>query len=163
MATGLLLLFCAGVVLWSAKAQEPFNALTNNYKKGVELAFEQLNSHAAVQHHFLFLRSLEKSEIEGGFGVAYFYHHFLLKPTVCAKRRNESSPEKCPFRNDRPLMDCAICYKMAAGQIETSPKPYVHCIQRPRLTETMRKNRVEHCKRMSYNSGAPTLLAVSSG
>lgn len=37
----------------------------------------------------------------------------------------------------QPLMDCAVCYKTAADQIETSPKPYVHCIQKPRLTQVL--------------------------
>lgn len=35
----------------------------------------------------------------------------------------------------QPLMDCAVCYKTADDQIESIPKPYVHCIQKPRLTE----------------------------
>lgn len=35
----------------------------------------------------------------------------------------------------QPLMDCAVCYKAAEDQIEPSPKPYVHCIQKPRLTQ----------------------------
>lgn len=64
MAAGLLLLVCAGAVLSSAQAQDPYNQLPDNYKKGVDLALEQLNSHAGVHHHFRFLRSLEKSDIE---------------------------------------------------------------------------------------------------
>ncbi|GAA6215136.1 uncharacterized protein zgc:195173 [Lates japonicus] len=163
MAAGLLLLVCAGAVLYSAEAQEPYNELPDNFKMGVDLAFEQLNSHAGVQHHFRFLKSVEKSEIESGFGVKYLYHHFYLKPTRCPKGTTESNPQRCPFRNDRPLMDCAVCYKTAADQIEADPKPYVYCIQRPRVTEEMRTTRREHCKKMSYNSGAPTLLAVSTG
>ncbi|KAK5898094.1 hypothetical protein CgunFtcFv8_015541 [Champsocephalus gunnari] len=159
MAVGLLLLFCAGALVYSAKAQETYNVLPEDYKQGVDLAFEQLNTHAGVHHHFRFLRSLEKSDIQSGFGVRYLYHHFYLKPTKCAKGTIESISQICAFRNDRPLMDCAVCYKTAADQIETSPKPYVHCIQKPRLTKEMRTTRTEHCKKMSYNSGAPTLLA----
>lgn len=64
MAAGLLLLVCAGAVLYSAQAQDQYDQLPDNYKKGVDLAFEQLNAHAVVQHHFRFLRSLEKSDIE---------------------------------------------------------------------------------------------------
>ncbi|KAF1373163.1 hypothetical protein PFLUV_G00257460 [Perca fluviatilis] len=163
MAAGLLLLVCAGAVLCSVGAQDSYNGLTDDYKKGVDLALEQLNTHAGVIHHFRFLRSLDKSDIESGFGVKYLYHHFYLKPTTCAKGTTESNPQRCPFRNDRPLMDCAVCYKIAADQIESSPKPYVHCIQKPRLTEGMRTTRTEHCRKMTYNSGAPTLLAVSTG
>ncbi|XP_073344344.1 uncharacterized protein [Pagrus major] len=163
MAAGLLLLVCAGAVLYSAEAQDPYNELPDYYKRGVDLALEQLDSHAGVHHHFRFLRSLDKSDIESGFGVRYLYHHFHLKPTTCAKGTNESDPQSCPFRNDRPLMDCAVCYKTADDQIESNPKPYVHCIQKPRLTKDMRKARTDHCKKMTYNSGAPTLLAVSTG
>uniref|UniRef100_A0A673CQC1 Retinoic acid receptor responder protein 2 n=1 Tax=Sphaeramia orbicularis TaxID=375764 RepID=A0A673CQC1_9TELE len=98
---------------------------------------------------------------QSGFGVKYLYHHFYLKPTRCAKGTTESNSQTCPFRNDRPLMDCAVCYKTAADQIESNPKPYVHCIQKPRLTEQMRTSRTDHCSKMSYNSGAPTILAGS--
>ncbi|KAG7524922.1 hypothetical protein JOB18_019307 [Solea senegalensis] len=163
MAGGLLLLLCAGAALLSVKAQDVYEELPENFKIGVDLALEQLNSHAWVHHHFRFLRSVGKSEIESGFGVKYIYHHFYLKPTRCSKRTTESSAERCPFRNDRPVMDCGVCYKTAADQIESPPKPYVHCIQKPRLTEEMKTTRLEHCKKMSYNSGAPTLLAVSTG
>uniref|UniRef100_UPI0037E8F4FB uncharacterized protein n=1 Tax=Semicossyphus pulcher TaxID=241346 RepID=UPI0037E8F4FB len=159
MAARLLLLVCAGAVLYPAEAQGPNNELPDNYRIGVDLALEQLDSHVGVQHHFRFLRSLDKSEIEAGFGVKYLYHHFYLKPTTCPKGTSDSSPRRCPFRNNRPLMDCAVCYKTAADQIESSPKPYVHCIQKPRLTEEMMMTRMEHCKKMNYNSGAPTLLA----
>ncbi|TKS87578.1 hypothetical protein D9C73_021702 [Collichthys lucidus] len=135
MAAGLLLLVCAGAVLYSAKAQDLYNELPDSYKKGVDLSLEQLSSHAGVHHHFRFLRSLEKSDIESGFGVKYLYHHFYLKPTRCAKGTADSNPQRCPFRNDRPLMDCAVCYKTVNDQMEMDPKPYVHCIQKPRLTE----------------------------
>lgn len=64
MSAGLVLLVCAGALLYSAKAQDPYNGLPDSYKKGVDLALEQLNSHTGVQHHFRFLRSLEKSLIE---------------------------------------------------------------------------------------------------
>lgn len=64
MAAVLLLLVCAGAALYSAKAQESYDELPENYKKGVDLAFEQLNSHSGVQHHFRFWKSLDKSEIE---------------------------------------------------------------------------------------------------
>lgn len=92
--------------------------------------------------------------------MSYLYHHFYLKPTWCAKGAVESNSEACAFRNDRvrqkhstlgkiqrahfilvcvfmtwqPLMDCAICYKTANNVMEANPKPYVHCIQKPRLT-----------------------------
>lgn len=64
MTAGLLLLVCAGAFLYSAEAQDPYNGLPDNYKKGVDLAVEQLNTHAGVHLHFRFLRSLQKSDIE---------------------------------------------------------------------------------------------------
>lgn len=64
MAAGLMLLVCAAAVLYSAEAQDSFTGLPDNYRNGVDLALVQLNSHAGVQHHFRFLRSLEKSDIE---------------------------------------------------------------------------------------------------
>lgn len=64
MAAGLLFLVCAGAVLYSAEAQDPYSELPDYYKRGVDLALEQLNSHAGVHHHFRFLRSLDKSDIE---------------------------------------------------------------------------------------------------
>nr|XP_040022996.1 uncharacterized protein LOC120811582 [Gasterosteus aculeatus aculeatus] len=158
MAAGSLLLVCA-VVLCSVRAQDAYDQLPDDYKKGVDLALELLETHAGVNHRYRFLRSLEKSDTESGFGVKYLYHHFFLKPTTCARGTPASSPQTCPFRNDRPMIDCAVCYKTSADQIESRPKPYVHCIQRPRLSPEMRTTRTQHCKKMSYNSGAPTLLA----
>ncbi|KAM9775583.1 uncharacterized protein ACBT44_002619 isoform 1-T2 [Syngnathus typhle] len=160
MAVVLLLLACVGGAVWgSAQAQDAYNLLPADYKKGVDLALMHLNSHAGVHHHFRFLRSLEKSDAECGFDVKYYYHRFQLKPTRCAKG-STSSTQICPFRNDRPLMDCAVCYKTEVDQILLDPTPYVHCIQRPRLTQEMVTTRTEHCKQMNYNTGGLTLLAV---
>lgn len=107
----------------------------------------------------------------------------------------------------QPLIDCAICYKTYGGEIEQEPKPYVHCIHKPALTEVsllhcysdwqscdlfmistlqkikrkntqqdymfflffphssvwqeMKLERVNHCNRMGYSSGAATVLASS--
>lgn len=61
MATGLFSLVCAAALLCSVQAQDQ---LPENYMKGVDLALEQLNAHAGVHHHFRFLRSVEKSDIE---------------------------------------------------------------------------------------------------
>lgn len=77
MAAGLLLLVCAGAVLCSAKAQDPYDELPLNYRKGVDLAFDQLNSHARVVHHFRFMKSVEKSEMEVNVKsefITFFFH-----------------------------------------------------------------------------------------
>ncbi|KAM9332045.1 uncharacterized protein KZ484_017263 [Pholidichthys leucotaenia] len=163
MAAGLVFLLCAAAVICCVGAQESYDDLPRHHQLGVDLALQKLRSEARVRHHFRFLRTLSKSEIEGGFGARFPYHHFYLKPTTCPKETTASDPQTCPFRNDRPLIDCAVCYKTVGDQIESNPKPYVHCIQKPRLTEDMNTIRADHCKKMRYNSGAPTLLAVSTG
>jgi len=58
------LLFLAGVFLTSAEAQSSFSKLTDSYKKGVELALQNVNAHEGVQQHFLFFKSIQKSQIE---------------------------------------------------------------------------------------------------
>ena len=78
MAAWLLFLVCAAAALYSAEAQEPYNELPGTYKKGVDLALEQLNSHAGVQHHFRFLKSVEKSQIE--VNKSLLLTKILLKP-----------------------------------------------------------------------------------
>lgn len=60
----LLLLICAGAVLYPAEAQDPYSQLPVGYKKGVDLSLEQLSSHSTVHHHFRFLRTVDKQEIE---------------------------------------------------------------------------------------------------
>ncbi|GAA6215135.1 uncharacterized protein LOC122867082 [Lates japonicus] len=159
MAALLLLLLSVGALFISSNSQESYNSLPETFRKGVDLALERLNSHAGIQHHFLYFRSITKSDIEPGFGVSYVYHHFYFKATKCQKGTVDSA--SCQFRNDRPLIDCAVCYKTFQGEIEPDPKPHVHCIHKPALTEEMKAGRVEHCNRMAYSSGAPTLLASS--
>ncbi|KAK9527590.1 hypothetical protein VZT92_014138 [Zoarces viviparus] len=156
MAALLLLLFSVGALFLSSNAQEAYDNLPETYRKGVDLALEKLKAHDGIHHHFLFLRSIIKSEIEPGFDVTYIYHNFYLKATRCQKGTVDAT--SCQFRNDRPLIDCAVCYKMFGGGIEQEPKPYVHCAHKPALTEDMKTVRVDHCNAMSYSSGAPTLL-----
>ncbi|MEQ2269115.1 hypothetical protein XENORESO_022224 [Xenotaenia resolanae] len=162
MAARLLLLVCAGALLRSAEAQDPYDQLSDSYKKGVDLALEQLNTHVGVKHHFRFLRTVGKREHDAGFGVLFLYHQFHLKPTRCAKGTT-SDPRTCQFRNDRPLMDCAVCYKAVSGQIEANPDPYVHCIQKPRLTKEMMTTREDHWKKMTYATGGATIMALATG
>ncbi|KAF4095668.1 uncharacterized protein zgc:195173 [Onychostoma macrolepis] len=154
-----LVLVSAGVFLDTTEAQEDLSKLPDNYRKGVELAVEQINSYQTIKSVFLFFKSVEKSDIDGGFGVSYLYHRFYLKPTRCPKGTANANPGKCAFRNDRPLIDCGICYKMHEGKIQTYPKPYVHCIHKPQLTQDLLKMRAEHCSQMSYANGSPSLLA----
>lgn len=155
----ILMLISVGVFLGSSEAQNDLSKLPDDYQKGVELAVQQINSHGGIKSHFLFFKSLSKSDIEGGFGVNYIYHHFNLKATRCPKGTTDANPTKCAFRNDRPLIDCGICYKMYRGEIQNEPKPYVHCVHKPQLTQDLMSARVEHCKKMSYTNGSPTLLA----
>lgn len=60
----LLVLVSAGVFLDMSEAQEDLNKLPDNYRKGVELSLEQLNSHQTIKSVFLFFKSLDKSDID---------------------------------------------------------------------------------------------------
>ncbi|RXN24692.1 hypothetical protein ROHU_022104 [Labeo rohita] len=102
------LLLAAGVLLSSAKAQSAFSKLPDAYKKGVELAEQNVNAAAGVQHYFLFFKTIQKSQIDAGFDVVYIYHNFYLKATKCQKGTENTDTTKCAFRNDRPLIDCAV-------------------------------------------------------
>ncbi|KAJ8336914.1 hypothetical protein SKAU_G00381340 [Synaphobranchus kaupii] len=154
----LFLLLTIGACLPPAEGQAAYDELPDLYKKGVDLALKQLNSHSGIQHYLFFLKSLTKSEAQSGFGVNYIYHNFYLKPTKCSKDTVDPDPKKCPFRNDRPLIDCAVCYKTYSGIVENEPTPFVNCVHKPALTEDMTAKRVEHCNNMAYSSGAVTLL-----
>ncbi|XP_056594029.1 uncharacterized protein zgc:195173 [Triplophysa dalaica] len=155
-----LTLVSVWVLLGSCDAQDDFSKLPEDYKRGVELAVQQINSHEGIKSHFIFFKSLSKSDIDAGFAVNYIYHHFYLKATRCPKGTSDANPSKCAFRNDRPLIDCGICYKMHRGEIQNEPKPYIHCVYKPKLTQDMMSARVEHCAKMSYTNGSPTLLAA---
>ncbi|XP_051969684.1 uncharacterized protein si:ch1073-406l10.2 [Xyrauchen texanus] len=157
-----VVLFGAGVLLTSTEDQGSFSNLSDTYKKGVEQALQQVNAHEGIQQYFLFFKTITQSQIEAGFGVTYIYHNFYLKATKCKKGTENADTTKCAFRNDRPLIDCAICYKTYAGEIEAEPKPYVNCVHKPTLTEDMKTTRMDHCNNMGYGSGSPTLLATKS-
>uniref|UniRef100_A0A669CPF3 Uncharacterized LOC100692589 n=1 Tax=Oreochromis niloticus TaxID=8128 RepID=A0A669CPF3_ORENI len=191
MGAGLLFLVCAAAVPYSAEARQPYNGLPEIYKKGVNLVRQELTTHSRIRHRYLFLKTVGKLETEGGFGEKYIYHHFLLNPTWCPRGITESYPQrcqrssyqvsKCPqkrkvfclskhqqnsdalyvFIAPQPL-DCVICYKAIADQIEDKPEPHIHCIQGQRLTEEMKKTRLGHYRNMIYHSGAPTLLALTA-
>lgn len=159
MAVLLLFLLSVQGLLLSTDAQESYSRLSETYKKGVDLALHKLHSHKGILHHFLFFRSITQSDIQPGFDVSYIYHHFYLKATSCPKEAHDSTA--CTFRNDRPLIDCAVCYKTYGENIEPEPQPYVHCIHKPTLTEEMKTERINRCNDIGYNSGAPTLLATT--
>ncbi|XP_003439300.1 uncharacterized protein LOC100692049 [Oreochromis niloticus] len=152
MAALLVWLFSVGAFFLSLNAQE----LPEMYRKGVDLALANLHSLPGIQDHYVFLRSVSKSDYEMGFDVSFFYHHFYLKPTTCEKGTVDSSA--CEPRNDRPLMDCAVCYKMYRGEIEPEPKPYIHCLRKPAITQAKTASRLEHCKKLGYSSGSTVLL-----
>lgn len=54
---------------------------------------------------------------------------------VGASACSNSSAVFCLRAFMQPLIDCAVCYKTFGGAIETQPKPYVHCVHKPTLTE----------------------------
>uniref|UniRef100_A0A1A8RF30 Retinoic acid receptor responder protein 2 n=1 Tax=Nothobranchius rachovii TaxID=451742 RepID=A0A1A8RF30_9TELE len=161
MAAVLLWLFSLGALLYSSGAQKNYDDLPETYRKGVDLALKMVNSLSSVQHHFLFYKSVEKSATEPGFDVSYILHHFLLRATRCQKGTVETAG--CQFRDDRPPIDCTVCYKTHRGEIEPEPKPYVHCIQKPALTKEMITERTQQCKKVNYNPGETIILGVSTG
>lgn len=63
-AVPLLLLLSFGALFFSANAQDAYEKLPEDYKKGVDLALEKLNALSGIQSHFLFFRSLAQSNIE---------------------------------------------------------------------------------------------------
>uniref|UniRef100_A0A3Q3IMZ6 Uncharacterized protein n=1 Tax=Monopterus albus TaxID=43700 RepID=A0A3Q3IMZ6_MONAL len=126
MAALALLLLSIGALFFPSTAQEAYSTLPEAYKKGVDLALEKVNSHPAVQHHFLFFKSVTKSDIEFG-----FIFEWNTRTTACSNW----SMLFCVCALMQPLVDCAVCYKTFQGEIEQEPKPYVHCIHRPALTE----------------------------
>ncbi|XP_012705519.2 uncharacterized protein LOC105915826 [Fundulus heteroclitus] len=158
MAAFLLWLLSLGFLAFPSHA-ETYDNLPETYKKGVDLALEKVNAHTSIRHHFLFFSSVEKNEFEGGFEVSFIYHHFHLKATNCEKGTVDSS--RCKFRKDRPLIDCAVCYKTFRGEIEEEPAPYIHCVHKPVLTEDMKTTRIEKCNALGYSSGTPSLLLVT--
>lgn len=68
----LALLLVAGV-LSSAEAQSSFSKLPDSYKKGVELAEQNLNAHEGVQHHFLFFKTIQQSQIEVNLSLCFLF------------------------------------------------------------------------------------------
>lgn len=80
MAARLLFLICAGALLLPAEAQNPYDQLSDSYKKGVDLALEQLRSHSKVVHHFRFLGSVDKSEHDVSlffYMISYFLFYLM--------------------------------------------------------------------------------------
>uniref|UniRef100_A0A673GTA1 Uncharacterized protein n=1 Tax=Sinocyclocheilus rhinocerous TaxID=307959 RepID=A0A673GTA1_9TELE len=70
-----------------------------------------------------------------GFDVVYIYHNFYLKATKCKRGTENVDTTTCAFRNDRPLVDCVICYKISAGKIDDKPQPYLSCMYRQSLSK----------------------------
>lgn len=62
---------------------------------------------------------------------------FFSNPCTAFKTSTASSGFLMFSITSQPLMDCAVCYKTQGDQLEASPKPYVHCIQKPRLTQVV--------------------------
>ncbi|XP_007260180.2 uncharacterized protein LOC103040706 [Astyanax mexicanus] len=162
MAVVLLLLALICGAFSSSEAQTDFDKLPESHRKGIELAVNQINSHRTIQQHFLFFKSLEKSDIDAGFGAKFLYHHFLLKPTTCRRGTADANHSKCAFRDDRPVIDCGICFKTFNGAIEETPKPNIHCVYKPTLTQEMVTNRIDTCNKMSYSSGSASVLLVKT-
>ncbi|XP_066534809.1 retinoic acid receptor responder protein 2-like [Hoplias malabaricus] len=160
MAVLLLLVLLSAAELSRCGAED--QGVPELYREGTELALDQVHSHSGVQIHFRFFKTISTSEIDGGFGGKFLFHNFLLKPTKCPKGTRDMDLTKCAFRTDRPMIDCAMCYKTFNGVIEKIPKPYVHCVHKPALTKGMIAQRTQTCQNVSYSSGAASVLLVKS-
>ena len=57
-----VLLLAAGVLSYT-EAQEAYSKLSEPYRKGVDLALQQLHNRPTMKHHFLFFKSLYKSDV----------------------------------------------------------------------------------------------------
>ncbi len=75
-----LVLVSAGVFLDTTEAQEDLSKLPDNYRKGVEVAVEQVNSYQAIKIVFLFFKSVDKSDID----VSIFLEAFSNIPSFCS-------------------------------------------------------------------------------
>ncbi|KAK2870312.1 hypothetical protein QQF64_021729 [Cirrhinus molitorella] len=150
-----VLLFSAGVLF--SEAQESFSNLPDIYKKGVELV---INSHDSIQNHFLFLESIHHAEIEAGFDVTHIYHNFYLKATKCKSGTDNADTTACEFRNDQvqEVVDCVICYKISAGEIDEMPKPYFNCMLPQLLSKEIKREREIGCFHAGFGHLTPTPL-----
>uniref|UniRef100_A0A3B3RKR2 Retinoic acid receptor responder protein 2 n=1 Tax=Paramormyrops kingsleyae TaxID=1676925 RepID=A0A3B3RKR2_9TELE len=158
MNQSLMVLVVIAAFLAPSEGQDAYDQLSNMEKKGVDLALENLNSHSSTQYHFRFFRSLKKFSTESGFGAWFIYHNFYAKATTCTKGTEEPNAKWCTFRNDKPLIECAVCYKIHSDNILSEPKPYISCVRKPSLTEDVQKKREEHCNKMQYSVGTISLL-----
>uniref|UniRef100_A0A8C2E6I9 Retinoic acid receptor responder protein 2 n=1 Tax=Cyprinus carpio TaxID=7962 RepID=A0A8C2E6I9_CYPCA len=152
-----IVLLSAGVSL--SRAQESFNKLPDIYKRGVELTSYALKNHHSIKNHYLFFKSIHRAEIEAGFDVKYIYHNFYLKATECKRGTENADATTCGFRNDQPLVDCVICYKISAGEIDEKPKPYLNCMYRRLLSKENKREREIGCFRVGFGHLTPTPVA----
>uniref|UniRef100_A0A8C9SEX9 Retinoic acid receptor responder protein 2 n=1 Tax=Scleropages formosus TaxID=113540 RepID=A0A8C9SEX9_SCLFO len=156
----LAVILAAGAFLALTEGQKAHDQLTELEKKGVDLALQNLNSHPSTEHHILFSKTLDKFSSEAHFDDRFVYHNFYAKATTCTKQTEDPDPKQCPFRGDRPLIDCVICYKGHLENIVSEPKPYVSCVRRPALTEEIKNKRNEQCKTIQHSIGTITLLGT---
>lgn len=88
----LLVVVLSAGVLGSSEAQKDFRDLPESYRRGAELALQQVNSHKNVQNHFLFFKSLLKSDIDVSqkcFSLLYFILVLVLNSVILC-------PKPCP-------------------------------------------------------------------
>ncbi|KAF4095666.1 hypothetical protein G5714_023269 [Onychostoma macrolepis] len=152
-----IVLLSAGVSL--SRAQESFSKLPDIYKRGVELTLHQINAHDSIMNHYLFFKSIHQAEIEAGFDVKFIYHNFYLKATECERGMENADATTCAFRNDRPRVDCVICYKISEGEINNKPKPYLNCMHRRLLSKESKREREIGCFRVGFGHLTPTPVA----
>lgn len=60
----MMMMISVGALLPSETQRNPYSQLSPSLKRGVDLALEKLHSHAAIQQHLVFFRSLSTSDIQ---------------------------------------------------------------------------------------------------
>ncbi|KAL4593407.1 hypothetical protein GN956_G26696 [Arapaima gigas] len=103
----------------------PTASLLSWRRRESTLPFKTCTRTRTLSDHFLFFKTLDMVHTEGGFGESFVYHNFFAKATTCAKEIENPDPKKCRFRNDRPLVDCVVCYMGLSDNIARETKPYV--------------------------------------
>ncbi|KAJ8268452.1 hypothetical protein COCON_G00136240 [Conger conger] len=150
----LFLLLTVGACVSSTEGRRSYDQLPDRYKKGVDLAREHLLLYGSFPYHLLFVKSLNASAVETGFGGKYIYHNFDLKATTCSNDTVDPDPKRCPFRDDRTLINCAVCYKIFSGKVQKVPMPYVTCAHKPFVTQEQADKRFAQCTKMFERASA---------
>ncbi|KAG7269565.1 hypothetical protein CRUP_029834 [Coryphaenoides rupestris] len=140
-----------------AEAQAAYERLPAKFKLGADLALEKQNSRPGGKYHFVFFKSLMQSDIDPDTGELYIYHSFYIKATKCPQGTVDT--RNCTFRENKPEVECAMCYATFGDRVKAVPEPYISCARKTVLTEAVRRRDMNICNRMGDRTGAPGGIA----